>query len=267
MPTLTKIIKPSSGSEGKDEGERKLSLEEQEKSNKNSTAKSEEGKSTTAGTGESELESAKSPSDPAADPSNNTSPASMNNDTKKEAMNVNLRGHDANQVSPANQNKNLEKSVAKRAIILQKQAIIQQHQSQKQQPDILQQHYTSPKDESSVYPLTDIEDPTANDVLLGNGRAVNEHAGNKLYRQWVDAKRNEYNTCPSSKKKIVAMNIVKAWRALDPPGRFLKKDGTTKLWHDVGDAKAREKFSQAFLSSRWKQQMAIMCQPSSSQKD
>ena len=64
-----------------------------------------------------------------------------------------------------------------------------------------------------------------------------------------------------------------------------KKDASTKLWHDVGDAKAHEKFSQAFREKKWgkqaansdqtdlqqqtiaKQQLAIRHQPNSSQLD
>jgi hypothetical protein len=56
-------------------------------------------------------------------------------------------------------------------------------------------------------------------------------------------------------KPKVAKDIVKAWRSLDPPGRFLaRKDESKKgpgsvkgegtVWQDVGDKKAREKASQ-----------------------
>jgi hypothetical protein len=34
-------------------------------------------------------------------------------------------------------------------------------------------------------------------------------------------------------------------RARDPPGRFLKQDPATKLWHDIGEKKALDKTRQA----------------------
>ena len=46
-------------------------------------------------------------------------------------------------------------------------------------------------------------------------------------------------------KPLVALEIIREWRAQDPPGRFLKVDEKTGLWSDVGDKKAREKTSQA----------------------
>ena len=43
----------------------------------------------------------------------------------------------------------------------------------------------------------------------------------------------------------MALEIIREWRGQDPPGRFLKLDDESGLWHDVGDKKAREKTSQA----------------------
>ena len=40
------------------------------------------------------------------------------------------------------------------------------------------------------------------------------------------------------------MSIVREWRALEPPGRFLKRDNETGLWYDIGDVDARVKCSQ-----------------------
>ena len=101
------------------------------------------------------------------------------------------------------------------------------------------------------YSLTDIGEPTANDILFGRGGGTNHHPGNKLYRVWVDAKKEEYSQSARLKKPSVSMGIVRDWRALDPPGRFLSQDAGTKLWNDVGDAKAREKTSQALREKPW----------------
>lgn len=43
----------------------------------------------------------------------------------------------------------------------------------------------------------------------------------------------------------IAWSIVHDLRALNPPARFVQKDTSTGLWHDVGDKKFREKVSQA----------------------
>lgn len=68
---------------------------------------------------------------------------------------------------------------------------------------------------------------------------------NKRYRKIVEDKKVEYINSKRLDKPLVALNIIKEWRAQDPPGRFLKVDDRTGLWNDVGDKKAREKTSQA----------------------
>ena len=40
------------------------------------------------------------------------------------------------------------------------------------------------------------------------------------------------------------MEVVRIWRGLSPPGRFLGKDEETGLWSDIGDEDARNKCSQ-----------------------
>jgi hypothetical protein len=44
---------------------------------------------------------------------------------------------------------------------------------------------------------------------------------------------------------MVASEILPKWRQQDPPGRFLKCDENTRLWHDIGDKKARKKIGKA----------------------
>ncbi|KAL7459961.1 hypothetical protein ACHAWC_011845 [Mediolabrus comicus] len=95
------------------------------------------------------------------------------------------------------------------------------------------------------WPLKDIHDPGPNDCLFGRGGGTNHHVGNKKYRKMVDEKKEKYLSSKRLDKPLVAMEIINAWRSLDPPGRFLKQDERTKLWSDVGDRKAREKTSQA----------------------
>ena len=96
-----------------------------------------------------------------------------------------------------------------------------------------------------AHPLKDISEPLPTDCLFGRGGGTNHHPGNKLYRKMVEDKKKLYLNSKRLDKPLVAMDIIKEWRALDPPGRFLKQDEVTKLWNDVGDKKAREKTSQA----------------------
>ena len=54
-----------------------------------------------------------------------------------------------------------------------------------------------------------------------------------------------YQQANRTSKSAVAMNVIKDWRALNPPGRFLALNKLTQLWDDIGDDAAREKCSQA----------------------
>lgn len=74
---------------------------------------------------------------------------------------------------------------------------------------------------------------------------TNHHPGNKRYRKMVEDRKVEYVNSKRLDKPLVALGIIREWRAQDPPGRFLKIDEKTGLWNDVGDKKAREKTSQA----------------------
>jgi len=61
----------------------------------------------------------------------------------------------------------------------------------------------------------------------------------------VEDRKVDYINSKRLDKPLVALDIIKVWRAQSPPGRFLKIDEKTGLWFDVGDKKAREKTSQA----------------------
>jgi hypothetical protein len=78
-------------------------------------------------------------------------------------------------------------------------------------------------------------------ALLG----TNNHVGNELFRQMVNAKKCLYLHSSKRDKPSVSKGIVQAIRSLNPPGRFLQRDELTGLWYDIGDQKAREKTSQA----------------------
>lgn len=97
----------------------------------------------------------------------------------------------------------------------------------------------------SNWPLSEIPEPCKNDVLFGRGGGTNHHDGNKRYRRMVDKRKVDYVNSKRLDKPLIALDIIREWRAQKPPGRFLKLDEATGLWEDVGDRKAREKTSQA----------------------
>jgi len=91
-----------------------------------------------------------------------------------------------------------------------------------------------------------ISKPHDNDVLLGRGGSINVHPGNETFRQVVEGKKRTYLTARyKSDKRIIADSVLAIIQALEPSGRFLARDSSTGLWHDVGYAKARDKTSQA----------------------
>jgi len=95
------------------------------------------------------------------------------------------------------------------------------------------------------WPRRGIEEPHENDVMYGRGGGTNHHPGNKRYRKIVEDHKVKYVNSRRLQKPLVALDIIRQWRAQSPPGRFLKYDEKAGLWNDVGDKKAREKTSQA----------------------
>jgi hypothetical protein len=74
---------------------------------------------------------------------------------------------------------------------------------------------------------------------------TNHHPGNIKWRLIIEERKDEYNmSFIGSRKQIIAMEVVRIWRGLSPPGRFLGKDEETGLWSDIGDEDARNKCSQ-----------------------
>lgn len=86
--------------------------------------------------------------------------------------------------------------------------------------------------------------PHENDILLGRGGKNNQHVGNEQLRSIARSHRNNYRMSTKKGKSHISREIVAFIRRMDPPGRFLKKDGVTGRWEDVEDDTAREKVSQ-----------------------
>lgn len=102
------------------------------------------------------------------------------------------------------------------------------------------------------YPLEGIAKPGSHDVLCGRGGGTNNHSGNVKFRKLVNEHKMRYFAAPKVDKPKVAREVVKIWRELTPPGRFLARKAAPDpgsgdqnvTWSDVGDKKAREKASQ-----------------------
>lgn len=98
-----------------------------------------------------------------------------------------------------------------------------------------------------------IRTPNPQDVLSGRGGGINSHKGNKVFRQWVSQRKEEYNLAQNKKEKIaVAMQVVRQVQQQVPvPGRFLQRDPTAvggsggQWWVEIDEAKALAKTTQA----------------------
>ena len=69
-----------------------------------------------------------------------------------------------------------------------------------------------------------ITKPHPHDVLSGRGNGVNMHPGNQYFRSLVGHLKNEYVISDRSDKPMFAKLIHGHIRALNPPGRFLKRE-------------------------------------------
>jgi hypothetical protein len=93
-----------------------------------------------------------------------------------------------------------------------------------------------------------------NDILCGRGVNIAQHPGNERFRTLVQARADD-NYCESysaSEKKSVAEGIIEHLNKLDPPGRFLRRDGSGKKlrglagpWEVLNERDAIKKTCQA----------------------
>ena len=101
------------------------------------------------------------------------------------------------------------------------------------------------------YPLTNITGgPGIHDVYLGRGGGINNKPGNIRFRDLVRQHKVRYIEARKIDKPKVAVDVVRIWRNLRPPGRFLERTrvggvvSEPPVYHDVGDKKAQLKASQ-----------------------
>eukprot|EP00978_Attheya_sp_CCMP212_P042228 scaffold253879_cov59-Attheya_sp.AAC.2 len=101
-----------------------------------------------------------------------------------------------------------------------------------------------------------------NDVLCGRGSGPNDHAGNIRFRELVQSRKPQYmRTNNRQLKATIARMVVATVRAMDPPGRFLRKadaelarnrgfGGAIDVYCHVDEETALEKAKQALRQNR-----------------
>ena len=87
--------------------------------------------------------------------------------------------------------------------------------------------------------------PNENDILLGRGGRNNKHEGNEQLREMARKEVAKYCTCSKKEKSNMKIELANRVKAMNPPGRFLRKDKDLNQWIEVTDITAYEKTSQA----------------------
>lgn len=86
--------------------------------------------------------------------------------------------------------------------------------------------------------------PGLTDVLLGKGKAAQQHPGNMRLHALVDQLLPEYNTLNSTDKTLLSHKVVQAIK----PARFLSQE--CGVWMEVPSDVSREKVSHLFRARR-----------------
>jgi hypothetical protein len=84
--------------------------------------------------------------------------------------------------------------------------------------------------------------PGSFDVLLGKGRAAQEHCGNKRFRDLIDSYQDEYNVASKYDKTAITEKMVDLVK--QSSGQFWKEDGAG--WVRAPDHVARSKVGHCF---------------------
>ena len=110
----------------------------------------------------------------------------------------------------------------------------------------------------SRYPPAQYSKPpivvTDNDVLSGRGVNIAAHPGNERFRTLITTRADDQycETYSATEKRAVAEEIVRHIGSLDPPGRFLKREGRGQVsrglngpWEELSRREAIKKACQA----------------------
>eukprot|EP00980_Cylindrotheca_fusiformis_P012836 scaffold3169_cov107-Cylindrotheca_fusiformis.AAC.6 len=90
--------------------------------------------------------------------------------------------------------------------------------------------------------------PSKHDVLLGRGKHIFQHAGNRLLHELVATYFNQYDRLPKDGKTNLADQVVRVVYGYS--GRFLKFDNESGMWIEVSNLEAREKVTHRFRHNR-----------------
>ena len=97
---------------------------------------------------------------------------------------------------------------------------------------------------------------TDNDVLSGRGVNIAAHPGNERFRTLVTTRADASycETYSATEKKAGAEEIVRHISSLDPPGRFLKREGRGQVsrglngpWEELSRREAIKKTCQVII--------------------
>jgi len=90
--------------------------------------------------------------------------------------------------------------------------------------------------------------PKDTDVIIGNGGRVMKHPGNKYFKNIINSKVQEY-ACFSLRREKTNMIRSIVHQIHENGGTFIRKNPASGSWFEVDDVIAREKISQAFRNS------------------
>jgi len=92
-----------------------------------------------------------------------------------------------------------------------------------------------------------IREPHKNDVLFGRGGGINNHPGNRNYRNIVHEYKEAYTLSTNKQDKTdISNKVIALVHMLKPPGKFLARSKhDPSLWEEVSVAEAIKKTSQA----------------------
>lgn len=92
-----------------------------------------------------------------------------------------------------------------------------------------------------------IREPHKNDVLFGRGGGINNHPGNRNYRNIVHEYKEDYTLSTNKQDKTdISNKVIALVHMLKPPGKFLARcKHDPSLWEEVSVAEAIKKTSQA----------------------
>ena len=88
--------------------------------------------------------------------------------------------------------------------------------------------------------------PTAYHVIIGRGRAVKNHSGNKRFDALIADSAKAYSAAPcKAEKGIILTRIINQVHDIDTGAGFVRKDPATGHWSLVEESLARQTAAQA----------------------